>query len=99
MSKHAAKVLGCTKAALSYAYAAWIEDMETKSKQNWTIPAKAEKSLRSFKHYRDRYFQTETGDPYETPEFHIRWIKSIREAIEHGNQQYTISTSTWQDRL
>jgi len=93
MSKQdAAKVLGCTKAALSYAYAAWIEDMETKSKaENWTIPAKAEKSLRSFKHFRDRYFQTETGDPYETPEFHIRWIKSILEAIEHGNQQMILS--------
>ena len=88
----AAALLDCTKAALSYAYAAWIEDMETKEKaENWTLPAKAEKSLADFKLFRDRYFQTETGEPYQTPEFHIRWIKSILEAIEHGNQQMILS--------
>jgi len=88
----AAELLGCTKAALSYAYAAWLEDMETKEKaENWTLPAKAEKSLADFKIFRDRYFETEQGKPYETPEFHIRWIKSILEAIEHGNQQMILS--------
>jgi len=90
--KDAAELLGCTKAALSYAYAAWVEDMETKSKaENWTLPAKAEKSLADFKIFRDRYFETEQGKPYETPDFHIRWIKSILEAIEHGNQQMILS--------
>ena len=63
MEKDAAKILGCSKAALSYAYAAWVEDMETKSKaESWTLPAKAEKSLRDFKKFRDRYFETETGE-------------------------------------
>ena len=28
--KDAAEILGCTKAALSYAYAAWLEDIENK---------------------------------------------------------------------
>tara|TARA_Y100000592_G_scaffold75844_1_gene118613 strand:+ start:1409 stop:3325 length:1917 start_codon:yes stop_codon:yes gene_type:complete len=92
LKQDAAALLGCTKAALSYAYAAWVEDMETKAKaENWTIPAKAEKSLNNFKQFRDRYFLTETGEPYETPEFHIRWIKSILEAIEHGDQQMILS--------
>ena len=90
--KDAAKILGCSKAALSYAYAAWVEDMETKSKaESWTLPAKAEKSLRDFKKFRDRYFETETGEKYETPDFHIRWIESILEAIEHGKQQMILS--------
>src|SRR6056300_1526885 len=88
----AAEILQCSKAAVSYAYAAWVEDMETKEKaENWTLPAKAEKSLADFKIFRDRYFETEQGIPYETPEFHIRWIKSILEAIEHGNQQMILS--------
>ena len=90
--KDAAEILGCTKAALSYAYAAWLEDIENKEKaENWTLPAKAEKSLREFKLFRDMYFETETGDLYETPEFHIRWIESILHAIEHGNQQMILS--------
>ena len=90
--KDAEKILGCSKAALSYAYAAWVEDMETKSKaESWTLPAKAEKSLRDFKKFRDRYFETETGEKYETPDFHIRWIESILEAIEHGKQQMILS--------
>ena len=90
--KDAAKILECSKAALSYAYAAWVEDMETKSKaESWTLPAKAEKSLRDFKKFRDRYFETETGEKYETPDFHIRWIESILEAIEHGKQQMILS--------
>ena len=38
----AAKVLGCTKAALSYAYAAWIEDIETSQKQDLETTSKAE---------------------------------------------------------
>jgi hypothetical protein len=88
----ASEMLQCSKAAVSYAYAAWLEDMETKEKaENWTLPAKAEKSLADFKMFRDRYFETEQGIPYETPDFHIKWISSILEAIEHGNQQMILS--------
>ena len=50
----AAEILSCSKAAVSYAYAAWLEDMETKEKaENWTLPARAEKSLADFKIFRD----------------------------------------------
>ena len=88
----AAEILSCSKAAVSYAYAAWLEDMETKEKaENWTLPARAEKSLADFKIFRDRYFETEQGIPYETPDFHIRWIQSILDAIEHGHQQMILS--------
>ena len=87
-----AKILGTTVAAVSMAYNAYIEDLETKAAQDkWELPQVAEKSLESFSKFRNRYFQTETGEPYETPEFHIKWINSILDAIENGDQQMILS--------
>ena len=87
-----AKILETSVAAVSMAYNAYIEDKENELAQdNWAIPQVAEKSLQDFRDFRDRYFQTEKGEPYETPEFHIKWINSILEAIEHGEQQMILS--------
>ena len=87
-----AKILNTSVASVSMAYNAWVEDTETETKQKtWEIPQVAEKSLEDFKDFRDRYFETEQGIPYETPEFHIRWIESILEAIEKGEQQMILS--------
>jgi hypothetical protein len=87
-----AKILNTSVAAVSMAYNAYIEDKENELAQdNWAIPQVAEKSLQDFRDFRDRYFQTEKGEPYETPEFHIKWINSILEAIEHGEQQMILS--------
>ena len=87
-----AKILKTSVAAVSMAYNAYIEDKENELAQdNWAIPQVAEKSLQDFRNFRDRYFQTEKGEPYETPEFHIKWINSILEAIEHGEQQMILS--------
>ena len=60
-------------------------------KKNWELPQVAEKTLEDFKNFRDRYFQTEKGEPYETPDFHIKWINSILDAIENGEQQMILS--------
>ena len=87
-----AKVLDTSVASVSMAYNAWVEDTETEIKQKtWEIPQVAEKSLQDFKDFRDRYFETEQGVAYETPEFHIRWIESILEAIDKGEQQMILS--------
>jgi len=87
-----AKILGTTPGAVSMAYNAYIEDLENKAAQDkWELPQVAEKSLQDFRDFRDRYFQTEKGEPYETPEFHIKWINSILDAIEHGHQQMILS--------
>ena len=87
-----AKILNTSVASVSMAYNAWVEDTETETKQKtWEIPQVAEKSLQDFKDFRDRYFETEQGIPYETPEFHIRWIESILEAIDKGEQQMILS--------
>jgi hypothetical protein len=90
--KDVAKILETSVAAVSMAYQAYIEDLEQEeARKTWELPQVAEKSLEDFRNFRDRYFQTETGDPYETPDFHIKWINSILEAIEHGNQQMILS--------
>ena len=51
-----------------------------KKKEKWSLPQVAEKSLQDFTNFRDRYFMTETGDAYETPEFHKKWIEEIMNA-------------------
>jgi predicted nucleic acid-binding Zn ribbon protein len=87
-----AKILGTTVGAVSMAYNAYLQDLETKAAQDkWELPQVAEKSLEDFSNFRDRYFQTETGEPYQTPDFHIKWINSILDAIEHGEQQMILS--------
>ena len=87
-----AKILKTSVAAVSMAYNAYIEDLENEAaKDTWELPQVAEKSLQDFRNFRDRYFQTETGEPYETPDFHIKWINSILDAIEHGEQQMILS--------
>ena len=87
-----AKILDTSIAAVSMAYNAYIEDLENQvEKENWEQPQVAEKTLEDFKNFRDRYFQTEKGEAYETPNFHIKWINSILDAIENGEQQMILS--------
>ena len=87
-----AKILKTSVAAVSMAYNAYIEDLENEvQKENWELPQVAEKSLEDFREFRDRYFQTEKGEAYETPDFHIKWINSILDAIENGEQQMILS--------
>ncbi len=87
-----ADILGTTVGAVSMAYSAYVEDMKTDlDKETWSIPQVAEKTLEDFDYFRDRYFQTEQGIPYETPDFHKKWIASIMDAIENGTQHMILS--------
>ena len=87
-----ATVLETTPGAVSMAYQAFLEDTQIEiAKENWNLPQVAEKSLEDFSKFRDRYFQTEQGIAYETPDFHIKWIESILDAIENGGQQMILS--------
>jgi len=87
-----ADILGTTVGAVSMAYSAYVEDMKTDlDKKTWSIPQVAEKTLEDFDYFRDRYFQTEQGIPYETPDFHKKWIASIMDAIENGTQHMILS--------
>ena len=87
-----AKILNTSVASVSMAYNAYIEDLEDEvAKDNWAVPDVAKESMEDFSDFRYRYFQTEQGIPYETPEFHQRWIQSILDAIENGYQQMILS--------
>jgi predicted nucleic acid-binding Zn ribbon protein len=87
-----AKILGTTDAAVSMAYQAYMEDLSIeKDKENWKLPQVAEKTLQDFESFRERYFRTEQGIPYETPAFHKKWIEQIMETIESGNQHMILS--------
>ena len=87
-----ARVLETSVASVSMAYNAYIEDLETIEQQkNWEPVTEKEITLEGFKEFRDRYFQTEQGIPFETADFHIEWIKSILEAIENGQQHMILS--------
>ncbi len=87
-----ARVLETSVAAVSMAYNAYIEDLETIEQQKkWEPVTKKEITLEGFKEFRDRYFQTEQGIAFETADFHIEWIKSILKAIENGQQHMILS--------
>ena len=73
-------------------YAAYREDKAIlEAQQDWEIAEETKQSLQDFKDFRDRYFKTETGDLYETADFHENWINNIVDAIENGKQQMILS--------
>jgi len=73
-------------------YTAYLQDKEILIvREDWKISEETIKSLKDFKDFRDRYFKTETGDLYETADFHESWINSIMDAIKNGKQQMILS--------
>ena len=90
--KNVASILETTVGAVSMAFSAYVEDLKIEEqKEKWSLPQVAEKSLQDFTNFRDRYFMTETGDAYETPEFHKKWIEEIMNAIDTGGQHMILS--------
>ena len=84
--------LGVSRELVTKMNVAYQEDKENfELQKDWKTPAAAKKSLKDFKKFRDRYFVTETGDKYETAEFHENWINQIVQAIEDGGQQMILS--------
>ena len=88
----AAKILDVSNAQISRFLAAYQEDIEIeKAQTDWSVPNEAIESLDSFKEFRDRYFLTEKGIPFETADFHDNWINAINKAIKEGGQQMILS--------
>ena len=87
-----ANALGCTSGHVARMLAAFREDLEKDIQaENWEVSDDAKQSLDDFKNFRDRYFLTEQGVPFETAEFHHNWIKSINKALLTGGQQMILS--------
>jgi endogenous inhibitor of DNA gyrase (YacG/DUF329 family) len=88
----AAKILKVSKAQISRFLAAYQEDLESeKAQADWDVPEQAIEALDSFVEFRNRYFLTEKGIPFETAPFHMEWINSLNKAIEEGGQQMILS--------
>ena len=73
-------------------YTAYQQDKQlVEAREDWEVSSETIKSLEDFKNFRDRYFKTETGDLYETADFHEGWINDIVHAIDTGGQQMILS--------
>jgi hypothetical protein len=84
--------LETSRATVTKMYAAYLEDKDNfEAQENWEVSSETIKSLEDFKDFRNRYFKTETGDLYETAEFHEGWINDIVHAIDTGGQQMILS--------
>ena len=84
--------IGVSRSLVTKMYIAYLEDKENfEAQKTWKTPLAAKKSLKDFKDFRDRYFRTETGEKYETADFHENWINHIVQAIEDGGQQMILS--------
>ena len=87
-----AKLLGISNPMVTKMHEAYLIDKSNlKAAANWETPKEAVESLQKFEDFRDRYFQTETGEIYETADFHQRWIQSILDAIDEGGEQMILS--------
>ena len=87
-----ADALSCTTGHVARMLAAYREDLEKDIQaENWEVSDDAKQSLNDFKNFRDRYFLTELGVPFETAKFHNNWIKSINKALLNGGQQMILS--------
>jgi len=87
-----AKHLGVNRDLISKMHNSYrIDKRDEELQKNWKVDKEAEKALKKFSAFRDRYFQTETGDKYETADFHKKWIDSILEAIKTGGEQMILS--------
>jgi hypothetical protein len=84
--------LKCTSSHISRLLGAFQEDYaKDRQAESWEISDDAEQSLKDFGEFRDRYFLTEMGIPFETADFHVNWIKSINKALLTGGQQMILS--------
>jgi hypothetical protein len=88
-----ADILGCSLATVTRSLSAWIKDEalrvnhESLQKNGGDSAVK----LEDFVAFRDKYFLTEQGIPYETPDFQKRWIEAILDAIENGKRLMVLS--------
>jgi hypothetical protein len=87
-----AGLLGVSKPIITKMHEAYLVDKSNlEAQKDWKTPDEAIKSLKKFENFRDRYFRTETGEQYETADFHKKWIRSILDSIKVGGEQMILS--------
>ena len=84
--------LNCTSATVSRMLAAYKIDKGTEIKgENWSQGEEVLELLANFSSFRNKYFATETGEKYETADFHLNWIENIEDSIENGKELLILS--------
>lgn len=84
--------LDCTSATVSRMLAAYKIDKGTEIKgENWSQGEEVLELLANFSSFRNKYFATETGEKYETADFHLNWIENIEDSIENGKELLILS--------
>ena len=87
-----ARELETTSATVSRMLSAYKTDIKNEvAAEDWEVDDKAAASLKNFSSFRNRYFATETGEKYETAEFHTNWIKNILDSIKNGKELLILS--------
>ena len=87
-----AQALGTTSATVSRMAGAYKIDVKNEiAAEGWDISEETKESLENFSSFRNRYFATETGEKYETADFHENWITNIIQAIEGGKELIILS--------
>jgi hypothetical protein len=82
-----ASELDCTSATVSRMLAAYKIDKSIEIEgEDWE-----ETELENFSSFRNKYFATETGEKYETADFHENWIDNINDSIENGKELLILS--------
>ena len=90
--KEVAEDIGTTSATVSRMLNAYKVDLKNEvAAENWDVSDEAKASLENFSSFRNRYFATETGEKYETADFHENWINNIIGAIEGGKELIILS--------
>ena len=80
------------RSTVSKMYKAYQQDKAVFiAQEEWEVTEDTLVALEDFKNFRDRYFKTETGELYETADFHDKWINQIVNAMQNGLQQMILS--------
>jgi len=91
-AKEVAIDIGTSPAQVSRMMAAYkIDTKNAIAAEDWEVNEAALAALENFSSFRDKYFRTETGEKYETADFHMNWINNIIDSIEHGKELIILS--------
>ena len=86
-----ADAVSTSRANISRSLAAYYKDLEAERKQQQFKKVETKTSVDDFLNFRDTYFLTERGEPYDTPDFQQEWIKAILESIDTGGRLMILS--------
>ena len=87
-----AEAIGTSSATVSRMLAAYKIDRKNEiDAEGWELNETQTEILKNFSSFRSKYFATETGEKFETADFHENWILNIEDSIENGKELLILS--------